>query len=145
MKKILLIALAVAVAGVIPAYNALATCTVTQTNATNTVNSCTATTEAGPTLATDGRSIAGAKGVSVAVVSTGAMTAGGTLAAWTYWPQASQGSQWVRTPDLDLTASAATNQSWSGLVVTVPVGRIDYRPSALGANNTLVYISTSSY
>ena len=142
MKKILLIALAVAVAGVIPAYNALATCTVAQTNATNTVNSCTATTEAGPTLATDGRSIAGAKGVSVAVVSTGAMTAGGTLAAWTYWPQA---SQWVRNPDLDLVAAAATNQTWTALVVPVPVGRIDYRPSALGANNTLIYISTSSY
>jgi hypothetical protein len=123
-----------------PVYS-LAVCTyTTQIGSGTTVASCNETTELAPTLVTEGKSLDKVRGVVVMAVRTGAsgaMTAGGKLNAWLYSPSA---GMWVRTPDLDVTAAAQTNQAWTAMEVMVPRGRIDYRPSALGAGNTLVYI-----
>lgn len=123
----------------IPVAQVLATCTyTTQVGSGVTVASCNETTEAGPTLISHGKPLDQTRGLVVSAVHTSAMTAGGTFQAWTWVPTA---TQWVRTPDLDLVAAAATNQTWAAFQVLVPRGRIDYRPSGVGAGNTLIYIS----
>ena len=124
MNKILAMMLAV----LLPVF-AHATCTY---SALGDVATCTATTESAPTLATEGRPLDGLKGLTVIATSTGAMTAGGTFQAYLYHPEAG----WVRAPDLDLTAQALTAQAWAGFAVTVPSGRIDYKPTGTGANTT---------
>lgn len=121
---------------------ASAACTyATAGGSSTTVATCTTTTEAAPTLVTEGRSLDGLAGFTVALRSSGTSTAGGALLAY-LWVQGAQA--WVRAPDLDLTAQALTGQVWPGFVVTVPQGRIDYRPSGLGANTTTIYIIGAS-
>lgn len=137
MHKHLTRAIAVLAVLAVPLY-VWATCTYsTATGSRVTIASCNSTTEAAPTLATEGADLTKAKGVVVGVKATGTMTAGGKLNAYLYSAHA---GIWFRAPDLDLTAAAQTNQMWLGTEVLVPFGRIDYRPSALGANNTLIYI-----
>lgn len=101
---------------------------------------CTATTEAAPTLATEGVSIFNRAGLTVAIESSGAMTAGGTFQA--YWYNPASGA-WVRLPDWDLTAQALTKQAWVGFRIPVPVGRLDFRPTGTGANTVSIYLVTA--
>ncbi len=123
----------------ITAQQAWATCTYSAgVDSNTTIASCNTTTEAAPTLATEGKSLSKTTGFSVMATASANMTAGGQLQAYLY---NSDAAQWVRSPDLDVTiASAATNQAWSGFVVTVPKGRVDYRPSGIGAVNSSIYI-----
>lgn len=134
--------LAVTLLVAIPIAKVWATCTYDTSHESfgtgYTIASCNETTEAAPTLATQGKPLAGSTGLTITVVATGNMTAGGKLNAYLYHQAV---GQWTRAPDLDLTISAAaTNQTWPGFMVTVPQGRIDYRTSAAGANNTLIYL-----
>lgn len=121
---------------------ALATCTYsTAAGSATTVASCNATTELAPTLATEGKSLAGVTGLRVMAVASGNMTAAGKLAAYLYSADA---GRWVRAPSRDLTISAAaTNEAWPDISVAVSLGRIDYRPLGAGANNTLIYVTGS--
>lgn len=103
-----------------------------------TVASCNSTTEARPTLTTEGKPMQGVRAFNVAVVASGNMTAGGQFLATAWHPAF---SKWIDVPDLTLTISAAsTNQLWIGFLNPVPEGRLAFRPSAAGANNTLIYI-----
>lgn len=104
------------------------------------VATCTSTTESAPTLATEGRPLDGLKGLTVIVTAPGAMTAGGTFQAYLYH----QVAGWVRAPDLDLTAQALAGQAWPGFVVTVPAGRIDFKPTGTGAQTTTIYMVGSA-
>jgi len=130
MKKLLVVPLLIVAFLAQPAQ---AACTY---STTGDVATCTATTESAPTLATEGRPLDGLKGLTVIVTSTGTMTAGGTFQAYLYHPVAG----WARAPDLDLTAQALTAQAWPGFVVTVPAGRIDFKPTGTGANTTTIYM-----
>lgn len=105
------------------------------------IATCTTTTEAAPTLVTEGLSLGGKKGMTVVVESSGTMTAGGTFQAYLWTPSAASGAgAWVRAPDLDLTAQALAKQAWPGFVVSVAQGRIDYRPSGTGALTTTIHL-----
>jgi hypothetical protein len=66
-----------------------------------------------------------------------AATAGGTLQAYVLNPET---SAWYRVADLDLTATATTLQSWPGLWVPVPRGRIYYNPVGIGSVVTTIYL-----
>lgn len=135
MKRLLIVPLLVLAFLALPAE---ASCTYsTPGGSTTTVVTCTATTEAAPTLVSEGRSLANLRGLTVIVESSGTMTAGGTFQAY-LWNLGS--SSWVRAPELDLTAQALAKQAWPGFVVTVPQGRIDYKPTGTGANTTTIYL-----
>lgn len=119
-----------------------ASCTyATAGGSSTTVATCTTTTEAAPTLVTEGISLAGLAGLTVVVKSTGTMTAGGTFQAY-LWELNS--ASWVRAPDLDLTAQALAGQAWPGFLITVPQGRLDYKPTGTGANTTTIYLIGAS-
>jgi hypothetical protein len=94
-------------------------------------------TQAAPTLATQGLDLTGLSGVTVTLKTASNATAGGTLQAYVYNPES---GNWNRVPDLDLTAIAATNQSWPGLWVPVGRGRIYYTPSGIGSVVTTIYL-----
>lgn len=105
------------------------------------IATCTTTTEAAPTLVTEGLSLGGKRGLTVMVESSGTLTAGGTFQAYLWFQGANSGNgAWVRSPDLDVTAQALARQSWPGFVVTVPAGRIDYRPAGTGAATTTIHL-----
>ena len=105
------------------------------------IATCTTTTEAAPTLVTEGLSLGGKKGMTVAAESSGTMTAGGTFQAYLWIASAASGAgRWLRAPHLDLTAQALTGQVWPGFAVTVSAGRIDYRPAGTGALTTTIHL-----
>ena len=115
---------------------ALAACTYSGADGASTVvATCTTGTESAPTLATEGLKLQNLTGIVAFASAASAMTAGGQLQAYVY--NLASGS-WVRAPDLDLTVQALTGQAWPGFVVTVPTGRIDYRPSGTGQATTIV-------
>lgn len=102
--------------------------------ASNVIITCTTGTETAPTLATQGLRLEGLAGLTVVATAATAMTAGGQLQAYLYVPAA---ASWVRAPDLDLTVQALTGQAFPGFTVSVPFGRIDYRPSGTGLATTI--------
>jgi hypothetical protein len=94
-------------------------------------------TESAPTGTAVGISLTDIVGVNVILNTSSAATAGGTLQAYTYNPES---GAWGRVPDLDLTAIAATNQSWPGLFVPVQRGRVTWVPNGIGTVSGVVYI-----
>jgi hypothetical protein len=94
-------------------------------------------TQAAPTVATDGLDLKGLAGVTVMLKTASNATAGGTLQAYVLNPET---SAWYRVPDLDLTATATTVQSWPGLYVPVPKGRVYWVPSGIGSVVTTIYL-----
>jgi hypothetical protein len=145
MKKILTVALALAVAFAVAVPTVKwATCTYTTTPGYGqrgiTVASCNSTTEAAPTVVTEGRSLAGATAVTLKVKASGNMTAGGQFQAYLW---SAHSNQWYRAPRFDHTiTAAATNEAFDTLLVPIPDGRIDWRPYGAGANNTLLEMQT---
>ena len=122
-----------------PVYT-LATCTYTRTTSpgqNTTIQTCNTTTETGPTLSTDGQPVGRTGVVSVFAKGSAAMTAGGKLEAYVYNADA---AQWFRYPAADLTAVASTNQTWAPVDVSVPNGRVDFKPAGIGAITTTVYV-----
>jgi hypothetical protein len=134
MKKLFVIA----IAALLLPLAASASCTYTTDAGSSTTKSvCTTTTEAAPTLVTEGRSLDGLSGLVVIATASSAWTAGGKLNAYIWSPQA---AAWVRAPDFDLTVPAATGQAWAGFFIPVPNGRIDYKPAGVGAVTTTIYM-----
>lgn len=135
------LALALAFALAFPAL-AFATCTQTQVSSSRSKLACTTGTEPAPTLSTQGQSLVGLKGVSVTVEADSGQTlsGAGTLQAYTWDPVA---AGWARNPDLDLpvTVSAARRQSFLGIWVPAPTGRIAYAPNGVtvSAGGVTVY------
>lgn len=111
------------------------------TNGSTRVATCSASTEAAPTLVTEGLNLAGKSGLTVVVSAATPMTAGGTLKAYLWCAGCDSGAgAWVRAPDLDLTVQALAAQSFPGFVVTVPQGRIEYRPNGVGLATTIYLV-----
>lgn len=134
MKKFLV---ALALAAALP-LSALASCTYTAPDANTVKSVCTTTTEAAPTLVTEGLSLSGVRAFNVVATASSAWTAGGTLNAYIWSAQA---GAWVRAPDFDLTLPATTGQAWQAVFVPVNQGsRIDYKPSVVGAVTTTIYM-----
>jgi hypothetical protein len=96
-------------------------------------------TEDAPTAATSGIDLTDLSGVVVLLKTAGTTTAtaGGTLQAYTYNPEV---AGWYRVPDLDLTAIAATNQSWPAIYVPVRRGRVTWVPNGISAGVTTIYL-----
>ena len=113
--------------------------TYTQGVTTPTVAIATASSgsESAPTLATEGLSLDGLSGVTVMLKTASNATAGGTLQCYVWNPEA---LAWYRVPDLDLTAIAATTQSWPGIWIPVSRGRVTWVPNGIGAVVTTVYM-----
>lgn len=133
MKKILALVL------LVPSI-VLATCTETTPNSNTTQVVCSGQAEAAPSAATDGRSIASAKGVSFFITSSANMTSNGTFAVWFYSPTS---GTWSRNYDLTITVPATTTAfTVQGFQVTVPEGRIDIRSVDAGAVTTTALIVT---
>ena len=126
----------------IPAAKVWAACTYDSTNESKgsgyTVASCNLTTEAAPTLATEGKPLNGVAAIRVSAVASGNMTAAGKLSAYVYSPQA---GIWTRSAARDLTISAAvTNETWADVVVpALPLGGCIHSPST----NTRMVFSSS--
>ena len=76
-------------------------------------------------------------GVSVILVTSSNATAGGTLQAYLFNPET---ATWARAAELDLTATATTNQTWPALWVPVSRGRLYYNPSGIGSVQTTIYL-----
>jgi hypothetical protein len=95
-------------------------------------------TESAPSTATAGLDLTNIGGVVVILSTTTTnATAGGTLQAYV---RNVETGNWGRVPDLDLTAIAATTQSWPGLFVPVSRGRVAWVPNGIGTVNGAVYI-----
>jgi hypothetical protein len=133
MKKLLAVALAI----FLP-LAASASCTyTTDTGSSTTKSVCTTTSEAAPTLVSEGRALDGLAGMFIIATASSAWTAGGTLNAYIWSPQA---GVWVRAPDYDLTVPGSTGQAWGAFYIPVPQGRIDYKPAGVGAVTTTIYM-----
>lgn len=134
MKKLVAVFLALSLP-----LAASASCTYTTAAGSSTTKSvCTATTEAAPTLVTEGLSLSGLYAVAVVATASSAWTAGGTLYAYLWSPQA---GAWVRAPDFDLSVPATTGNAWPAIYVPVNQGsRIDYKPNVVGAVTTTIYM-----
>jgi hypothetical protein len=133
MKKLL----AVAVLLLAPLL-ASATCTVTKgsTPVGYSRNSCTATTESAPSLATDGVNIIGDGCAMVFISFGGAATAGANIAAYLYNQATATWYPWVGG---NLTITTATAQSF--IVQPLPAqGRLDFRPNGSGAVTSVIDI-----
>ena len=94
-------------------------------------------TETMVSAATAGLDLTSIGGVSVILKTSSNATAGGTLQA--YLLNAETGT-WARAADLDLTATATTNQTWPALWVPVSRGRLYYNPQGIGSVTTTVYL-----
>ena len=89
-------------------------------------------TETMVSTATVGLDLTDIGGVVVILKTTGTTTAtaGGTLQAYLYNPDA---AVWARAADLDLTATAVTSQTWPAIYVPVSRGRLYYNPNGIGS------------
>ena len=94
-------------------------------------------TESAPSGTTEGIALSGLSGVNVYVIASSAMTAGGTLLAYVLDPVT---AAWYRDPDLDLTVSALTTQTWGGWQINGGAGRLAYVPSGVGVAVTLYVV-----
>ena len=133
------------------AAQAQAACTWTALSTYAAQNVCADGDEVAPSAATEGLALTetaffkGARGLSVvAAADSGQTITSGTLKAYVYSVEA---AAWARVPELDLTVSEAGNRfdSWSGMSVTVPRGRIAYVPSVvvLSGGGITVYVTAS--
>jgi hypothetical protein len=116
---------------------AITTQTAANNNRTVILTSDNAGTQAAPTTSSQGLDLTNLGGVSVILKTASAATAGGTLQAYLYNPDA---DVWARAPDLDLTAIATTAQTWPALYVPVARGRLYYNPVGIGSVVTTVYL-----
>jgi hypothetical protein len=89
----------------------------------------------------EGRALDGLAAFVVIATASSAWTAGGTLLAYLWSPQA---GVWVRAPDYDLTLPASTGQAWPAIYVPVANGRIDFKPNVVGAVTTTIYMVGAS-
>jgi hypothetical protein len=122
------------------AYSATTT-TWANNNKTAIMSSSTGT-ESAPSTATAGLPLDGITAVSVVLSTASNATAGGTLQAYV---RNVETGNWGRVPDLDLTAIAATTQSWPAIYVPVSRGRVAWVPNGIGSVTPVVYIIGQSY
>jgi hypothetical protein len=90
---------------------------------------------AAPTLLTDGISLDGAAAVQVVLQTSANATAAKGVLAYRYDPAV---GLWARCPDWDLTAIAATIQTWSAVVPNMKRGRVTWVPSGVGSVATTI-------
>ena len=116
--------------------------------AVSTSTGGTATGDA-PTLATDGVNLTGIGGVAIQVsADSGKKLAGaGTLQCYVY--DADTLGVWVRVPDLDQTIGVTNlrGQSFPGIYVPSPRGRVAWIPSGVtvDAGSVTVWINCTSF
>jgi hypothetical protein len=103
------------------------------------IATCTTGTESAPsgTSSILGLELTGLEGFTVYAEAGGAMTAGGFLQAYLQNPAS---GNWVRAPDLDLTAQALSSQAFAGFTVNGGSGRIAYVPSGIGLAVTIYIV-----
>jgi hypothetical protein len=94
-------------------------------------------TEDAPTGATTGLSLADVASVQVVLKTASNATAGGKLLCY-FYDEVSE--TWSQLTSWDLTAAAATNQTWEPKVITQRRGRIFWVPNGIGAVVTSIYI-----
>lgn len=94
-------------------------------------------TETMVSTTTVGLDLTGVEGVNVILKTSAAATAGGILQAYVLNVET---GTWARAADLDLTATATTNQTWPALWVAVRRGRLYYNPSGVGSVTTTIYL-----
>jgi len=143
----------------VPWLMGAATWTPTQTYSVKAVCSAGNEGATGPVTTTAGLDLSansnGIRGFSVTLemnvgVDAGAQNvvpSGVYMRAWMFNPEGKApdggvGGWWSRAPDLDLgpTTGGKLSESWAGLRVTAPVGRIAYLPESCG-NVCTVYIN----
>jgi len=138
MKYLIAVLLAVLL---LPAA-AWASCTTTDGGSVVTVTCSTGTESTLTAGSVEGLKLAGMRavaGVSVHAETAGTMTAGGTLQAYVQNPAT---GNWNRVIDLDLTVAALARQSFLGLTIVNPMGRVIWLPNGTGLATT-IYLTYS--
>lgn len=128
-----------AVAALLFASLASATCTWSPTRGGGVQAVCTTGTEANALLATDGYNLGSVSGVIVHAEASTPMTAGGVLQAYLYNPIS---KQWNRAPSYDLTVAALVAQAFPA--VSMVSQQLAFLPSGVGVGLTIYMLPASA-